>query len=97
MSDYKSESSDPSGHSDVEVDIPVSEADKRAHLSAKGQKMADSIAEYFLMSHFFGKASGKKSNFDFWKKDTKKIRELFLTDMQFNLCKGSVQKATQCF
>ena len=59
-----------------------------AHLSARGKKMAESLAEYVMMKHFFGYVDHKKQA---------SIRQAFVTDMQFCLPRGHITKATTCF
>jgi len=48
-------------HSDEDYDEEVDDDDvKKSHLSEKGKRMADLIAEYILMRHFFGHVDRKK-------------------------------------
>ena len=44
--------------SDDDIKSPMSSA--RSHLSAKGQKMADSIGEYILLNYFFPDVKDRK-------------------------------------
>ena len=60
----------------------------RALLSAKGKRMADSVAEYCFLRYFFGPVVVKD------RRKCAQYKQAFLNDMQFNLGRGSVAKAT---
>jgi hypothetical protein len=48
--------------------------------------MADSIGEYILLNYFFPDVKDRKKQ--------NKAKQEFLTDMKFNLAKGTIQKAS---
>ena len=56
-------------------------------LSEKGIKMAESIGEWLLMRHFFPDIKDRKKQI--------MIKKLFALDMQFDLAKGHVDRATE--
>lgn len=55
--------------------------------SEKGKKMAEQIAEWLLMRHFFPDVKDKRKQAI--------MKRLFDTDMQFNLSRGEVTRATE--
>jgi len=55
--------------------------------SEKGKKMAEQIAEWLLMRHFFPDVKDKRKQAI--------MKRLFDTDMQFNLSRGEVKRATE--
>jgi len=55
-------------------------------MSEKGMRMAKSIAEFMFMRYFFPKMKDRKK--------FHRIKNEFVTDMRFNLTKGTIQKAT---
>ena len=71
-----------------DADESESEEAKRAHMTEKGRRMADAVAEYVLMHHFFGKVDRAKQ---------RNIKAACILDMNFNLSRGYVTKATKAF
>lgn len=76
---------------DSEERLPPVETEeqKLAKLSAKGRKMANSIAEFILMRFYFPKLRDRKKQI-YWKQQ-------FMHDMQYNLARGSVKNVTEIF
>lgn len=68
-------------HSETEIE--------QDELTEKGKRMAASLAEYVMMRYFFPEIKDRRKQ--------AVNRQNFMVDMQFNLCKGTVQRATEKF
>lgn len=68
-----------------DLDSEIDDETKKAHLSERGKRMADSVAEFILMRYFFGHVDRKKQI---------AIKQSFMSDMQFCLPRGYCTKTT---
>ena len=78
---------DQGSESSLSEDDGKKQQEEKGHkLSAKGKRMAASVAEFLLMRYFFPDVKDKKKQ--------QKAKEDFMIDMNFDLSKGLITKTT---